>query len=303
MAVSAHTSFRRAASELGVSASALSHSVASLEQRLGVKLFHRTTRSVSLSEAGQRFVERIGPALREIDQAMETVNDFRDTPTGTLRINTAEAAALRLFEPLVLPFLARYPDMKIDLVSEGRLVDVVAGGFDAGIRLAETVPRDMVSIPCGPPMRFVVVGSPAYLASRPRPRSPADLHAHVCIRRRLPSGAILHWELEKKGKALSIDVAGPLTLDSDRLMLAAVKKGLGLAWIQEWTVEEPLAKGEVVEVLADWSPRFPGLCLYYPPHSHPSAGLRALVAMIRELGLAGGTRRVAGVEKKRRKGR
>jgi DNA-binding transcriptional LysR family regulator len=159
VAVATHRSFRAAAAELGVSASALSHSIASLEQRLGVRLFHRTTRSVSLSEPGQRFLERVSPALREIAAAMETASDARDQPAGTLRINTSAAAALRIFEPVVLPFLARYPDMGVDLVTEGRLVDIVAGGFDAGIRLAESVPRDMVAVPCGPPMRFVVVGA------------------------------------------------------------------------------------------------------------------------------------------------
>ena len=287
VAVAAHRSFRRAAAELGVSASALSHAVASLEQRLGVRLFHRTTRSVSLSGAGERFLERVGPALREIGDAIEKVNDFRDTPSGTLRINTAQAAARRIFEPVVLPFLQRYPDMRVDLVTEGRLVDIVASGFDGGIRLAEAVPRDMVAVPCSPPMRFVVVGAPSYLERRPPPRSPADLPAHECIRRRLPGGALIPWELEKGARSLAVDVHGALTLDADELMVAAALAGVGLAWINEWSVERHLADRRLVRILDDWSAPFPGLCLYYPPHRHMTAGLRAFVDLIRESGVAG----------------
>jgi DNA-binding transcriptional LysR family regulator len=250
-----------------------------------VKLFHRTTRSVSLSEAGERFLSRVRPALREIAEAMEGVNAFRDKPAGTLRINTAAAAARRLMDPLILPFLRRYPDMRIDIVTDGRLVDIVAGGFDAGIRLKELVPQDMVAVPCTPPMRFRVVGAPSYFRRHPAPRSPADLTAHVCVRRRMPSGAILRWELEKNGEAMPFDARGPLTLDTDELMVPAAVAGHGLVWVNEWSVEALLSRRRLISVLDDWSPPFPGLCLYYPPHRHPSAGLRALVAMIRELGL------------------
>jgi DNA-binding transcriptional LysR family regulator len=290
VAVAAHRSFRRAATALGISASALSHAVAGLERRLGVRLFHRTTRSVALSEAGARFVERIRPALRDIAAAIDTVNDFRDTPTGTLRINTARSAAAWILEPIILPFLARYPDMRIDLVTDDRLVDIVAGGFDAGIRLAETVPRDMIAVPCSPPLRFVVVATPGYLARRGRPRSPADLHAHTCIRRRMASGALAPWEFERGGEAITVDVDGALTLDTSELMVAATLRGAGLAWVNAWTVERLLAQRRLVSVLDDWSPPFPGLCLYYPARA-PSAGLRAFVATIRESKLAAGTPR------------
>jgi DNA-binding transcriptional LysR family regulator len=285
-AVAAHRSFRRAANELSVAPSTLSHAVASLEARLGVKLFHRTTRSVSLSEAGERFLERIRPALEQLTGAMETANDFRATPRGTLRINSAPLAVARLLDSLVVPYLVRYPDMRIEIVTEGRFVDIVADGFDAGIRLAESVPRDMVSIPCGPPMRYVVVGSPAYLAKHGRPGKPSDLLAYTCVRSRMPSGAALPWWFQKKGRTLEINVDGPLTLDSSELMVRAALGGIGLAWVGEWVAEPHVERKKLVKVLEDWSPTFPGLCLYYPPHRHLSAGLRAFVAMIRELRLA-----------------
>lgn len=300
VAVAAHRSFRRAATELGVSASALSHAIAGLEHRLGVRLFHRTTRSVSLSEAGARFVERVRPALRDIAAAIETVNDFRDTPTGTLRINASAAAAQHILEPVVLPFLARYPDMRLDLVTEDRLVDIVAGGFDAGIRLAEAVPRDMVAVPCSPPLRFAVVGSPAYFERRGRPRSPADLLGHTCIRRRMPSGALLPWEFERGGEAITVDVTGALTLDDSDLMSAAALRGAGLAWVNAWSVERHLADRRLISVLDDWCAPFPGLCVYYPAQRHPSAGLRAFVELIRRSGIAGAAPRTAAPVQSRR---
>src|SRR5262245_40565680 len=290
VAVAAHGNFRRAAAELGVSASALSHAVASLERRLGVRLFHRTTRSVSVSEAGARFLERVRPALREIGDAMETINDFRDTPRGTLRINASELAALRIFEPLILPFVERYPDMSVDLVTERRLVDIVASGFDAGLRFADTVPQEMVAVPCGPPVRLLVVGAPAYFNDHPRPRSPADLHSHRCIMRRMPSGTLLAWEFNKGAESITVDVHGSLTLDSDALMLPAVLRGFGLAWMFEWSVEHFLRDRRLVSVLDDWSPPFPGLCLYYPSNRHMSAGLRAFIKLIWESGVGAASR-------------
>ncbi len=299
LAVAAHRSFRRAAVELGVSPSAVSHAVSSLEQKLGVKLFHRTTRSVSPSEAGHRLVERVRPALHQVADALEQVNDFRATPTGTLRINTSQGAARRLFVPLVLPFLERYPDMRVDLVTDGRLVDIVASGFDAGIRQADTVPRDMVSVPCSPPVRFVVVGSPDYFARNPRPRTPADLSKHACVQRRMPSGSPLLWELQKDVRAVAVDVRGALTLDTDDLMVTAALRGVGLAWVNQWSVEGLVNEGRLVRVLDAWSPPLPGLCLYFPPHRHVSAGLRALVALIRESRLASPPEGVRGAPRKR----
>jgi DNA-binding transcriptional LysR family regulator len=281
-AISAHRSFRAAATELGISPSALSHAIAGLEKRLGVRLINRTTRSVSLSQAGERFLARVSPALREIAGAMEDVNAFRDTPTGTLRINFKERAGHLILRPVVAKYLRRYPDMQVELTVEGRPIDIVAEGFDAGIRLAESVPQDMVAVPCGPDSRFIVVGAPAYFERRPVPRSPADLLAHDCIRRRMPGGKLYRWEFEKRGEEMALDVPGRLTLDNDGLMIEAALEGLGLAFVSDWWVADYLAKGSLQAVLEDWTPPFPGLCLYYPRHRHVTAGLRAFVELIRE---------------------
>lgn len=281
-AISAHRSFRAAATELGISPSALSHAIAALEKRLGVRLINRTTRSVSLSQAGERFLARVSPALREIAGAMDDVNEFRDTPTGTLRINLKERAAHQILRPVVGKFLRRYPDMNIELVLEGRHIDIVAEGFDAGIRLAEAVPQDMVSIPCGPASRFIVVGAPDYFACNPLPRSPSDLLSHACIRRRMPGGKLYRWEFEKRGEEITVDVPGRLTLDNDGLMVEAALEGLGLAFVSDFWVAKHLAAGALQAVLDDWTPPFPGLRLYYPRHRHMTAGLRAFIDLLRE---------------------
>ena len=282
VAVAAHRSFRKAAAELDISPSALSHAIATLEQRLGLRLFNRTTRSVSLSEAGAAFLARVQPALQEITAAMEGASDFRDTPSGTLRLNTSEGGARMVLAPLVLEFLRRYPDMQVDLVTEGRFVDIVKEGFDAGFRLAEAVPLDMIAVPCTPPLRFVVVGSPAYFKGRKPPKTPQDLAAHACIRSRMPSGALLKWEFEKDGRKLDLDVAGRLTLDNDNLRIAAALEGEGLTWTSEWPVAQHVANGRLVRVLEDWAPSYPGLCLYYPGHRLVPAGLQAFIALVRE---------------------
>jgi DNA-binding transcriptional LysR family regulator len=281
-AISAHRSFRAAATELGISPSALSHAIAGLEKRLGVRLINRTTRSVSLSQAGERFLARVSPALREIAGAMEEVNEFRDTPTGTLRINTKERAAHQILRPVVAKYLRRYPDMQVELVMEGRTIDIVAEGFDAGIRLAESVPQDMIAVPCGPDSRFIVIGSPSYFERASVPRSPSDLLAHQCIRRRMPSGKLYRWEFEKRGEEIALDVPGRLTLDNDSLMIEAAIEGLGLAFVSDFWVTDYLATGVLRAVLEDWTPPFPGLRLYYPGHRHMTAGLRAFVDLIKE---------------------
>src|SRR6202012_174584 len=283
-AISAHRSFRAAATELGISPSALSHAIASLEKRLGVRLINRTTRSVSLSEAGERFLARISPALREIAGAMEDVNEFRDTPAGTLRINLKERAAHQILRPVIANFLRRFPDMNVELTLEGRHIDIVAEGFDAGIRLAEAVPQDMVAVACGPDSRFIVVGAPGYFARTSLPKSPSDLLKHECIRRRMPGGRLYHWEFEKRGEEIALDVPGRLTLDHDGLMVEAAVEGLGLAFISEFWVSEHLAAGTLRAVLEDWPPPFPGLRLYYPRHRHMTAGLRAFIELLREEG-------------------
>ncbi|MDR5836449.1 LysR family transcriptional regulator [Caballeronia sp. LZ034LL] len=281
LAVARHRSFRAAAGDLSVSTSALSHTVAGLEARIGVRLFNRTTRSVSLTEAGAQFVQNVAPALTSIREALEQAGSFRDTPSGTLRINTSAGAAHQVMA-VFIAFLERYPDMKLDIVTEGRLIDIVVEGFDAGIRLMDTVPQDMIAVPFGRRQRFAVVGSPAYFARRKPPRTPADLAAHDCIRSRMPSGSIYQWEFEKHGQAVRIDGAGALTLDDPGLMLAAARAGIGLAYLTEWTVHADLANGTLKRVLEDWTPPLDGLCLYYPGRRHVPAGLRALIEMIRE---------------------
>lgn len=301
VAVSTHRSFRRAAAAIGMSPSAVSHAIAALEKRLGVRLFNRTTRSVSLSPAGEQFLARLRPALLEISMAMESVNEFRDKPGGTLRINTSEGAAEMVLTPIVVEFLRRYPDMSVEIVTDGRLIDIVADGFDAGIRLAEVVPQDMISIPCSPQLRFAVVGSPSYFAKHAKPRVPADLAAHNCIRTRFASGAIYKWEFEKHGEEVEIEVAGSLTLDSHHLMVEAAIRGVGLAWTSEFPVAPHIAAGRLVRVLEDWTPAYPGLCLYFSGHRHVPAGLRAFIEVIREVHETNGGGNGAGRKVSRKK--
>ncbi|MDR3400772.1 MAG: LysR family transcriptional regulator [Pandoraea sp.] len=281
MAVARHRSFRAAATELGVSTSALSHSVATLEARIGVRLFNRTTRSVSLSEAGTQFVGSIAPALSTIQSALDEAGTFRDTPSGTLRINTSVGAAHQVM-PVLLAFSERYPDVKLDIVTEGRLIDIVVDGFDAGIRLMEIVPQDMIAVPFGDRQRFAVVGSPAYFARHKPPRTPTDLRDHRCIRSRMPGGAIYQWEFERHGEALRVDGNGPITLDDASLMLKAARAGVGLAYLTEWNVRDDLEAGTLVRVLEAWTPPLDGLALYYPGRRHIPAALRVLIDVIRE---------------------
>jgi DNA-binding transcriptional LysR family regulator len=282
-AIATRKSFRAAANDLGISASALSHAIASLESRLGLRLFNRTTRSVSLTPAGEQFLARVKPAMREIADAMHEVNEQRSTPAGLIRINASEGAGEQILTPIVTEFLRRYRDVQLEIVTEARIVDIVAEGFDAGVRLAELVPRDMVSILIGKTQRHVVVGAPSYFASRTQPRSPSELKEHVCVRYRLPGGSIYRWEFAKRGQVSSVDITGPLTLDSDRLVLRAALEGAGLAYVSEWNAREALAKGRLVQVLSDWTPPYPGLCLFYPSHRHLAAAMRAFTEMIREL--------------------
>ncbi|WP_321934590.1 LysR family transcriptional regulator [Paraburkholderia sp. J8-2] len=281
LAVARHRSFRAAADELSVSTSALSHAVAALEARIGVRLFNRTTRSVALTEAGTQFVGSVAPALSTIREALDQAGSFRDTPSGTLRINASVGAAKQVM-PVLIAYLQRYPEMKLDLVTEGRLIDIVVEGYDAGIRLAEIVPQDMIAVPFGDRQRFAVVGSPDYFAKHKAPRTPADLKSHRCIRSRMPSGQIYQWEFERRAQAVRVDVEGALTLDEPGLMLAAARDGLGLAYLTEWNVNADLKAGTLVRVLEDWTPPLDGLCLYYPGRRHAPAGLRALIETIRE---------------------
>ncbi|MFS8110369.1 LysR family transcriptional regulator [Rhizobium jaguaris] len=284
IAVARRGSFRAAAVELGMSSTALSHAVAGLEARLGVRLFNRTTRSVSLSAAGEQFVATVAPALSDIHGAMEAVNSLRDTPAGILRINSSVGAARQILTPIVLEYLRRYLDMQVDLVTEGRMIDIVVDGFDAGIRTVDTVPKDMIAVPFGPPLRYAVVGSPIYFERHPQPGKPQDLMQHRCIRARLPSGALYRWEFERQGEVLTLDVPGCLTLDEPTLILEAAREGAGLAHLSEWSAAADIAEGRLLHVLKDWTPVLPGLCLYYPSRRLLPAGLRAFVDLIHEIG-------------------
>lgn len=283
LAVARHRSFRAAATELNVSTSALSHSIAALEARMGVRLFNRTTRSVSLSEIGAEFVSTITPALSTIRVALEQAGNSQSAPSGTLRLNTSAGAAKQVM-PLLLEYMRRYPQMKLDIVTEGRLVDIVAQGFDAGIRLGDSVPQDMIAVDISPPQRFAVLGSPAYFASHPTPLSPLDLSAHECIRSRMPSGSIYRWEFERHGESIAVDVNGALTLDNPTLMLQAARAGMGLTYLTEWNAAADLATGALIRVLEEWTPTFDSLRLYYPGRRHVPAGLRALIELIKERG-------------------
>ena len=284
VAISAHRSFRKAADELGQSPSTLSHMMRSLEAGMGLRLLHRTTRSVSPTEAGERLIARLRPVLRDLDEALEEVDVFRGRPSGTLRINAGEIGARLLLRAVVPVFLSRFPEMSLDLVTEGRLVDIVAGEFDAGFRLGEAVPRDMISVRFGGETRFVAVASPDYLAARGAPRTPDDLKQHACIRVRLPSGKPFRWEFAKHGQELAVDVPGTLTLDHTELMTEAAAAGLGIAYVSDRVARPYLERGALLAVLEDWCPAVPGLFLYYPGHRHVPAGLRAFIDVLKEVG-------------------
>ena len=282
VAVATHRSFSRAAAELGLSPSALSHTVRGLEERLDLRLLNRTTRSVAPTEAGERLLERLRPALRDIDDALEDANAFRDKPAGRLRLNVPRSAALLLLAPVMTRFIKAYPQMRLEITTEDRLVDIVAGGYDAGVRFGESVERDMVAVRIGPDLRMAVVGSPAYFRHHPKPAKPRDLHDHACIRFRLPSGGIYRWEFEKKGEVLEVEVDGPLTLGDQQVMLQAALDGAGLAIVLESHARPHLKARQLVRVLADWCPPFPGYFLYYPSRRQVPAGLRAFIDMMRQ---------------------
>jgi DNA-binding transcriptional LysR family regulator len=282
-AIVTHRSFRKAADELGLSPSTLSHMMKALEGHMGVRLLHRTTRSVSATEAGERLLARLQPVFRDLDVALDEINTFRARPSGTLRINANEPAARLLLAEVVPAFLSRHLEMSLDLVAEGKLVDIVEEGFDAGVRLGESVPRDMVAVPFGGEARFLAVASPDYLAKHPAPRTPDDLKNHVCIRLRLPSGKLYRWEFEQHGQELAVDVAGPLMLDHVGLMAESAARGMGIAYVPQQEAQRFLDVGKLVAVLEDWSAPIPGLFLYYPGHRHVPAGLRAFIEVLREL--------------------
>jgi len=281
LSVAAHLNFSRAAVELGLTPSALSHSVRTLENRLGVRLFNRTTRSVGLTEAGERLFARLKPAFRDIDDALEDLNSFRDKPSGNLRITTGRQAAELVVLPLAAKFLEAYPDVRLEVVADDGLVDVVSEGFHAGVRFGERLEADMVSLPIGAYMRSVVVASPAFFEQHAVPQKPEDLHGLPCIRHRFPSGSLYRWEFERGGITQEIEIDGPLTLGDVSLMVGPAIQGVGLAYIFEDMVKEHIADGRLIQVLGDWCPYYPGLHLYYPSRRHVPATLKAFIEFAR----------------------
>ncbi len=288
--VAAERSFRRAADIMGVSRSALSHRMRHLEARVGVRLLHRTTRSVSLTDAGSRFLARITPTLSDLNATLDTLADDRGEPSDLLRINASQGAARLLLAHVVPVFLSRHSAVELDLVSEGRLVDIVEQGFDAGVRLGEAVPQDMIAVKLGGAIRFLAVASPDYLRRFGTPCVPDDLLQHRCIRQRLPSGKRYRWEFERRGQEIAIDVPGALTLDDNDLMVQAASDGLGIAYVPEIEASDRLASGQLVAVLERWSPPYPGLMLYYPGHRHVPAALRAFIDLLKATDIRAGMR-------------
>ncbi|MFN4016411.1 MAG: LysR family transcriptional regulator [Reyranella sp.] len=279
LAIARRGSFRAAAQELGLSTTALSNLIGKLERQLGVRLFNRTTRSVSLTDAGRNFVDQVGPAVRTLHDAMGAARSQQENPSGTLRINAFTTGAREVLGPLLLKFLQRYRQVHIDLVTEGRIVDIVAEGFDLGLRSADLVPSDMIAIPVGPPRRFAVVASPKYFKTNGKPRVPPDLLRHACLRIRLPNGVLHRWQFEKDGQSIQIDVRGRITLDEASLSRIAVLDHVGIGYFMESDVREDIEAGRLVRVLEDWTPPLAPLCLYYPSKRNHSAAFKALIDM------------------------
>lgn len=277
-------SFRKAAAALGLSPSALSHTLRNIETKLGVRLLHRTTRSVAPTEAGERLLERLRPALDDIDAALSEAKSFSDRPAGRVRINTSRSAARFLIAPRLGAFAAAYPEVRLEIVTDDALADIVAAGCDAGVRLDEVLQPDMVAVRLGGEQRLVVVGSPDYLARNGAPQVPADLTGHACFRQRMTSGGLLPWEFERGGEVLKLDPAGPLISDDSLVHLRAALDGAGLAYMFEAHVAEQLATGELVRVLDDWCAPFPGFFLYYPSRRQVSPALRAFIDHMRGAG-------------------
>lgn len=285
LAVAREESFTRAAAKLGVSQSALSHTVRALEERLGVRLLTRTTRSVSPTEAGERLLRTIGPRLDEIETELTALSALREKPAGTIRITAGEHAADAVLWPALAKFLPDYPDIRVEIIVDYGLIDIVAERYDAGVRLGEQVARDMIAVRIAPDMRMAVVGSPAYFATRPKPRTPQDLTTHNCINLRLPTyGGLYAWEFEKAGRELKVRVEGQLVFNTTALRMNAVLAGLGLAYLPEEQVTAQLADGRLVRVLADWCAPFPGYHLYYPSRRQATPAFSLLVDALRHRG-------------------
>ena len=274
--------FGRAAGELGMAPSTLSQTIRSLEQRMGLRLLHRTTRSVSLTEAGEHLLERIRPAFAELHAAVESINDFRDTPIGTLRLSVGTIPAQMILAPLLKRFLASYPGITLDIAVDSSNVDIAKGHFDAGIRYGRLIAQNMVVVRASPPSRILAVASPGYLATHPLPKIPQDLQNHSCIRFRLGNQQLLAWEFEKSRKKMEIGVSGQLIVNDVDLMVKATREGIGIGYIAETYISEEIADGELVPMLSDWSPSYDSWYLYYASRQQISAPLRAFIQFVRE---------------------
>lgn len=282
LVVAEKRSFTAAAAELRVTPSAVSQTIRTLEERVGVRLLQRTTRSVGLTEAGARFIARLSPAMADMREAFDALGALRDRPAGTLRLSIPRIAYELLLAPKLGAFLATYPDIDLDISVDDAFVDIVERGFDAGIRIGESVERDMIGVRVGEDFRIAVVGAPAYFASRPKPKHPRDLHAHDCIGyRRRTLGVVARWEFTEDGKDFEIGVKGRLLLDDGDLMLRAAIDGLGLAYVMERSAREAIADKRLVRVLDAYCAPFPGLFLYYPSRAQIAPKLQAFVDFLK----------------------
>ena len=277
LGVAQHRSFRRAAGELGVTPSAISQAVRALEARVGAALFIRTTRSVGLTEAGQRFLARAKPAFEELVAASDAARELGQRPAGLLRLSVPRAVVPILLEPLIASFCQAYPEVEVEIAASEELVDLAAKGFDAGVRLGQFIAADMVAVPLTRPLRYVIVGSPAYLTRRDRPERPDDLRHHACVRMRRSSGAIALWSLSDDGRAIEIAVSGPFIANDFPTMLGAAVEGVGLAQVPEPVAAEAVKAGKLVRVLDKFAPMAPGVFLYYPGHRQMMPKLRAFI--------------------------
>ena len=275
-------SFTRAAARLNVSPSALSQTIGKLEKRLGMRLLARTTRSVALTEAGERLFNVVHPRLGDIAAELSALKSLRDRPSGTIRITTSEHPALTILEPALAKLMPLYPDITVEVSVDYGLTDIVANRFDAGIRLGEHLAQDMIAVPISPPLRMAVVGSPAYFARHPRPMTPDDLHTHRCINiRQRSSGGLYAWEFEQDGREIRVRVEGQLTFNGSYLLIDAARAGFGIALVMEDLVAPMIADGSLRRVLEDWCPPFPGYHLYYPSRRQPSAAFSLILDALR----------------------
>ncbi|KIQ27065.1 LysR family transcriptional regulator [Xanthomonas campestris] len=278
-------SFTRAAAKLGVSQSALSHTIRGLEATLGLRLLTRTTRSVAPTEAGERLIQTVAPRFAEIEEALSVLSEMRDTPAGSVRITATDYAAREILWPKLAVLLRQYPDIKVELVVDNGLTDIVADRYDLGVRLGDQVEKDMIAARIAPDMRMALIASPAYLERRPLPRTPQDLTAHLCINLRMTSaGGIYAWELEKDGREIAVRVEGQLTFNSIYEALDAALQGFGIAFVQEDLARPHIKAGRLRWVMKDWSPTWPGLHAFYPSRRHSSPAFNLVLEALRHKG-------------------